>query len=405
MNQLASLTSDKDASIRSQLPKRRRRRRGWIVTCLVLLMAAATAAYLLWPRSQDNVTAVRTVEVVRSDVADVVSALGTLEPASYVDVGAQVSGQLIRLHVAIGDEVTQGQLLAELDSRVNQSRLATDTAELDRLNGVLSEQLAQRDLAIAQANRQRTMFRGNATSRDQLDQAEAQVRVLEAQIVQTRAQIAGQQATIAADQTNLSFTRITAPMAGTIVSVSAVQGQTLNVNQSAPVILRIADLATMTVQVQVSEADQPKLELGMPVRFNTLGRPDQTLTGQLRQIYPTPEVVNNVTLYTALFDVQNPDRQLLPQMSVQAYFIRAEAKDVPVIPLAALTRGERPDERVAQVLDAEGSPVNRTVKIGVSDRVNAEVRSGLAAGDRVVLRNATVTRNPTAPRPPMGPRL
>ncbi|WP_051328849.1 efflux RND transporter periplasmic adaptor subunit [Geminicoccus roseus] len=374
---------------------------------LLVLLAAGTGSFVWW-RGQEpsGQTGPRTVEVELGDVADLVSALGTVEPASYVDVGAQVSGQLTRLDATIGDRVTEGQLLAELDSRVLQSRLSTDTAELARLNGVLAQQEAQRDLAEAQAERQRTMFRGNATSRDQLDTAEAQVRVLDAQIMQTRAQIAGQEATIAADRTNLSFTRIDAPMTGTVISVTAVQGQTLNANQSAPILLRIADLATMTVEVQVSEADQPKLEIGMPVRFNTLGRPDQHLRATLRQIYPTPEVVNNVTLYTALFDVANPEGQLLPQMSVQAFFIRAEAKDVPVVPLTALSPapGGGPAARTVQVVDEAGGIETRRIEIGVSDRVHAEVVFGLKPGERVALKGQPAAGG-TERRPSFGPRL
>ena len=384
-------------------------RRGWLmVLALVLLVAAAGGGYLWWQRQgQAQEGTLRTVQVVRGDVADLVSALGTLEPASYVDVGAQVSGQLTKLNAAIGDQVEEGQLLAEIDSRVLQSRLATDTAERDRLEGVLAQQEAQRELALAQAERQRTMFRGNATSRDELDIAESQVRVLDAQIQQTRAQISGQEATLAADRANLSFTKIAAPMSGTVVSVSAVQGQTLNANQSAPILLRIADLATMTVEVQVSEADQPKLELGMPVRFNTLGRPDQQLEGKLRQIYPTPEVVNNVTLYTALFDVANPEGQLLPQMSVQAFFIRAEAQDVPLVPLSALSPvpDGAPDERLVRVLDPSGQVETRRIRIGVADRINAEVVAGLEPGEQVVLRSLATAGREAGGRPPMGPRL
>ncbi|HEX2529516.1 MAG TPA: efflux RND transporter periplasmic adaptor subunit [Geminicoccus sp.] len=405
MNELAPPSTETGASARMR-PARRRRRNRWVLAlaCLVLL-AVAAVAYTWWPSDDGEAVAVRTVEVVRGDVADVVSALGTLQPASYVDVGAQVSGQLTRLNAAIGDQVTQGQLLAELDARVLQSRLSTDTAELARLNGVLAQQVAQRELAEAQANRQRAMFRGNATSRDQLDIAEAQLRVLDAQILQTEAEISGQEATIAADRANLSFTRIAAPMTGTVISVTAVQGQTLNANQSAPILLRIADLATMTVEVQVSEADQPKLRLGMPVRFNTLGRPDEPRNGTLRQIYPTPEVVNNVTLYTALFDVANADGELLPQMSVQAFFIRAEAKDVPMVPLAALSRDDGTAERTVQVLDAEGNVSSRQIRIGVSDRVHTEVVSGLEPGERVVLKGVTAPQDAARPRPAMGPRL
>jgi macrolide-specific efflux system membrane fusion protein len=346
------------------------------------------------------------VEVTRGDITDLVTALGTLQPLRYVDIGAQVSGQLQRLHVRIGDRVKAGDLLGEIDARVIQSRHAGNTAELERLRGVLAQQEAQRDLASAQARRQQTMFAANATSRDALDTALAQVRVLEAQIAQTRSQIQGQESVLATDRTNLSFTRIVAPMDGTVVSITAVEGQTLNANYSAPLILRVADLSTMTVMAQVSEADQPKLSLGMPVRFNTLGRPDRHYEAVLRQIYPTPEVVNNVVLYSALFDVPNPDGALLPQMTAQVFFVRAEAKDATLVPVAALSPARRDAaRRTVRVLDGAGVPRPREVTIGVSDRVNAEVKAGLEPGERVVISAAGAS--PDAGRRPAGrtPRL
>ena len=406
MSDLSPSTARTGASVRGR-PARRVRGRRWpilAIVCLALLAIAVAGLGWWWRGTDDPAAALRTVVIGRGDVADVVSALGTLQPSSYVDVGAQVSGQLTRLNAAIGDHVQAGQLLAELDARVLQSRLSTDTAELARMNGLLAEQAAQLDLAKAQADRQRAMFRGNATSRDQLDTALAQVRVLDAQIVQTKAQISGQEAQISADRTNLSFTKIAAPMTGTVVSVNAVQGQTLNVNQTAPILLRIADLSTMTVEVQVSEADQPKLDIGMPVRFHTLGRPDQTVEGKLRQIYPTPEVVNNVTLYTALFDVANPGGALLPQMSVQAFFVRAEAHDVPVVPMAAVAGGPGGGQATVQILDDAGNLVTRPIRIGVSDRITAQVVAGLEVGDRVLLKGAGATSGGSGRRS-FGPRL
>ncbi len=133
---------------------------------------------------------------------------------------------------------------------------------------------------------------------------------------------------LANDRTTLSFTRVVAPMAGTVVSLTAVEGQTLNANQTTPIILRIADLSRMRVVAQVSEADQPRLTPGMPVRFHTLGRPERRYEARLQQILPTPEVVNNVVLYAARFEVPNADGALLPQMSAQVFFVRAEARDV-----------------------------------------------------------------------------
>jgi macrolide-specific efflux system membrane fusion protein len=380
-------------------PPRRRRRWPWLL--LVLFLAGAAGAYAWWQQAAPAQAPVQTVEVRRGDVADLVSSLGSVQPLRYVDVGVQVSGQITRLHVAVGDRVEAGALLAELDARVVQARLAQNTAELARLQGLLAQQQASRDLAAAQAQRQRTLAAANATSREALDAAEAQLRVIEAQIAQTRAQIEGQEAVLANDRTTLSFTRVVAPMAGTVVSLTAVEGQTLNANQTTPIILRIADLSTMRVVAQVSEADLPRLSPGMPVRFNTLGRPDRRYDARLQQIWPTPEVVNNVVLYSALFEVPNRDGALLPQMSAQVFFVRAEARDVVTVPLAALSglsrRPGAPPPTV-QVAAAEGVFETRPVRIGVTDRVNAEVLDGLSPGERVALPRGNAGR-PAGARP------
>lgn len=384
----------------SAAPARRRRRR-WPWLLLAVALAGAAAGFAWWRQSAPAPAAVQTVEARRGDVADLVSSLGSVQPLRYVDVGVQVTGQITRLHVAVGDRVEAGALLAELDARVVQARLAQNTAELARLQGLLAQQQASRDLAGAQAQRQRTLAASNATSREALDAAEAQLRVVEAQITQTRAQIEGQEAVLGNDRTTLSFTRVLAPMAGTVVTLAVVEGQTLNANQTTPIILRIADLSTMRVVAQVSEADQPRLAPGMAVRFNTLGRPDRRYEARLLQIWPTPEVVNNVVLYSALFEVPNRDGALLPQMSAQVFFVRAEARDVVIVPLAALSglarRPGAPPPTV-QVQRDDGSIETRLVRIGVTDRVNAEVREGLSPGERVVLPRGNAAR-PAGARP------
>src|SRR6185503_17485715 len=130
------------------------------------------------------------------------------------------------------------------------------------------------------------------------ESAEANLQVIDAQIDALRAQIQQIESNLKADQANLGYTKIFAPMAGTVVDIIARQGQTLNANQQAPIILRIADLSTMTVVTQVSEADVAKLKLGVAAYFTTLGQPDRRRIGKLRQILPTPQVVNNVVLYS-----------------------------------------------------------------------------------------------------------
>ena len=139
----------------------------------------------------------------------------------------------------------------------------------------------------------------------------------------------------------------------------------------------------MTVQTQVSEADIPKLRVGMDAYFTTLGVPNKRWYSKLKQILPTPSVINNVVLYTALFDVENPDHDLLPQMSAQVYFVVAQAKNAPIVPTAAL-HGGRGKPYTVHVIE-DGAVVTKTVEIGVANRMQAAVTSGLKAGEKVIV--------------------
>ena len=375
----------------------------------------------------------------RGDLEDTVTATGTLQPKDFVDVGTQVSGQLKKLLVEVGAVVKAGQLLAEIDPSVYQSKVDGDRAQLLNQRAQLADREAQLELARLQFSRQKNLDRENATTTEALQGAEAAQRSALAQADAIRAQIKQTESALRGDEANLGYTKIYAPIAGTVVSQAAKQGQTLNANQQAPIVMRIADLATMTVQAQVSEADVPKLRIGMDVYFTTLGGSTRRHYGKLRQIPPTPTVVNNVVLYDALFDVENPNQALMTQMTAQVFFVASSAKDAVLVPLAALRpvaaegrpRGPRTSgsakgasgaatnadaarkgggERASgidprsqyangralvSVVDADGKVADREVKVGAMNRVSAQILSGLEPGEKVVIG----TRAPAAAAP------
>ncbi|WP_300295564.1 efflux RND transporter periplasmic adaptor subunit [Ferrovibrio sp.] len=381
-----------------------------ILSSAALVLLLAGGAWWLWAGRADTQPALRTQTVALGSVEDTVSAVGTLQPLTYVDVGTQVSGQLRSIYVDYGQRVEQGALLAQIDPTVYEARVAADQANLLALKAQRSDKQVQLGLAERQFERQRRLLAERATSQDSYDSAEANRRSLLAQIAVLDAQIQQGESTLKSDQANLGYTKIYAPMTGTVVDISAKQGQTLNANQSAPIILRIADLDTMTVKTQVSEADVPKLTIGMPAWFTTLGQPDKKRTGTLRQILPTPETVNNVVLYSALFDVPNPEHDLLTQMSAQVFFVVAKAENLPVVPVAALRPLPNDKTRFALRVMENGQPARRMVDVAASNRVTAAIAAGLKAGEQIVLdappagqRNAATTRQSGPSGPP--PRL
>ena len=329
---------------------------------------------------------IRTAEVTLGDIEKSVTALGTLQPKDYVDVGAQVSGQLDTVHVEIGDIVKKDQLLAEIDPTVIETRVRTDKANLDNLQAQFAQQQAELKLARLQFKRNQALYKSKAISQDAMQTTETQVSIGEAKADALSAQIAAAQATYDGEIANLGYTKIYAPMAGTIVSQTALEGQTLNANQTAPTILRVADLQTMTVKAQVAEADVVKLTPGMPVYFTTLGLPERRWRATVRQILPTPETVNDVVLYNVLVDVDNEDGVLMTSMTAQVFFVLGEAKQVPLIPIAALGKKQpgSNDEYLVRVMTGKG-PEARAVKVGLMDRKSVQIVDGLAVGDRVVL--------------------
>lgn len=353
---------------------------------ILFVVLVATSGWWYFENANKAAVPLNTVEVTRGDIQQLVSATGVLEPSNYVDVGAQVSGQVDIIHVRVGQAVAEGQLLVEIDPTVYMAKVDATRAQLKNQQAQIDDRKAQLKLAGIQFQRQQNLFGEDATTREALQMAEASLASAKAQLAMLEAQIEQTSSTLRAEEANLSYARIYAPMNGTVVSIEAREGQTLNASQTAPLLMRIADLATMRVRAQVSEADISKLEPGMKVYFTTLGDPDRKLFGELDYIEPTPEVTNNVVLYNALFEVNNERGSLLPNMTAQVFFVQHEALGVLRVPVSTVQGGK------VQVLNASGQPEARDVQTGVSDRVHSEVLAGLEEGDEVIL----VPRNPRA---------
>ncbi len=306
----------------------------WAIALLVLVLAIALAWRTFGGASAKPVYS--TEPVKRGDIENLVTATGSLQPRDYVDVGAQVSGQLKKLHVDVGSKVKKGDLLAEIDATVYAAKVDGSRAQLANLKAQLQDREAQLQLAKIQYQRQQNLAKEDATTAESIQQAEASLKSAEAQLKALQAQIQANESSLRVEAANLDYAKIYAPMDGTVVTLDARQGQTLNTNQMAPTLMRVADLSTMTVKTQVSEADVSKLKEGMAVYFTTLGGQERRWYSKLDSIQPTPEVVNNVVLYDALFDVPNSKGQLMTQMSTQVFFIVSQAKNALLVPLSAV---------------------------------------------------------------------
>lgn len=332
----------------------------------------------------------RPVAATRGTIEEVVTAQGKLEPNQYVDVGTQVSGQLKKIYVDIGDAVKKGQLLAEIDPRIYQAQVEANEARINSLKAQLKQQKAELKLAEQNLKRNQNLIAVNAVSQQVLQESESQAAVAEAQVESIAAQIQETESNLQGNRTNLSFTKIYAPMAGTVATMPAREGQTLNANQSAPIILQVANLDTMTVRAQVAEADVIRLQEGMAAYFTTLGDPDRRWQGKVRQILPSPQIVNNVVLYDVLIDVKNEGRQLMTGMTTQVFFIFGKAENATIIPAEALTRrapdqdNEKGKAYLVSVATESGRE-RRVIYVGLQTRTHTQVTAGLTEGERILV--------------------
>ncbi|MBL3519404.1 efflux RND transporter periplasmic adaptor subunit [Arcobacter lanthieri] len=365
---------------------------------IILSISLVLISFLIWYGFFRTVEIVKSEEVVKGDIKNVVSALGVLQPHNYVDIGAQVSGQIEKIHVKAGDIVKKGDLLVEIDPSIQSATVQTDRASLENLNAHLIEQKAAFELASFQAIRQEQLLKSNATKLEDVQIAQANLKMAHAKIKSLEAQIKGAKSTLQGNEALLGYTKIYAPMDGTVVSLSAKEGQTLNATYQTPKLLRVADLSKMTVWTEVSEADIGKLKIGMDIYFTTLGLKDEkgelrTWKGKLQQILPAPvqsgqddeqkeATSTKVVLYTALFDIENSDNSLMSQMSAQVFFVESFANDVLLVPLYTL-KEQKDGTYLAKVL-ANDKVEERVLTIGIKDRLYGEVLDGLKENELIV---------------------
>lgn len=344
-----------------------------IMAAVIAIALIAAGWYFLKPKEQPPQYI--TAEVNQGDIESSVLATGILEATKMVSVGAQVSGQVRKMYVELGDQVKQGQLIARIDSVRQENDLKTAEASIKNQMAQLAVRQANLAKVEAEYNRQKAMYAQDATSRSELESAFANYKTAQADITAINAQIEQSRLTLATAKEDLGYTQIVAPMDGTIVAIVTEEGQTVNANQSAPTIVKLAKLDTMTIKAEISEADVMKVEEGQTVYFTTLGNNEKKIYAKLRQVEPAPNSINtdsntssssssSAVYYNALFDVPNEDGKLRIDMTAQVYIVLDEAKNVLTIPAAAIQGSNRPPranrgEARGEGSRGEGSPASR----------------------------------------------
>ncbi|HEX2859272.1 MAG TPA: efflux RND transporter periplasmic adaptor subunit [Alphaproteobacteria bacterium] len=353
-----------------------------------LLLLLLVGAWWWFSRTEQKAAAITYTAVAMGDIEETVTAQGQLQPKQYVDVGTQVSGQLKKLYVTANDNIAAGSLVAEIDPTVYQSKVDTDQSQIKSLTAQLQQQQAQTVLARQQHQRNLLLIEQNAVSKQEVDTTAAALKAATAQEASLKAQIEAAKFALNGDMANLGFTKIYAPISGTVISTTAREGQTVNASQQAPTIVQLANLDTMSSWAQVAEADITKIKPGMPVYFTTLGS-EKRWTGDVQSVLPAPVITNNVVLYNVVVDADNTSRELMSGMSTQMFFVVGSAKNVPVIPVAALGKrvaakdNEQGEAYMVRVKGPGGQPKPTLVHVGLMSRTDAEIKSGLKQGDEV----------------------
>lgn len=364
---------------------------------IVILVSALVIIIMTWffLRQSTSPPLLNTVPVRIGDIESTVLATGRLDAFERVDVGAQVSGQVNFLEVKVGDRVTKGQLIADIDDLPQRNNLLNSEAEFDVLKADAIVKEAQLKQAEIKFKRQRNLLKENAGSLEAFESAETALVIAKADILSLKSRMVQAQIDLDRKKLELSYTRVTAPMDGVIIAVITQQGQTVNSQQSAPTIVKIAKLDVMTIRAQISEADITKVHPGQKAWFTVFAEPDNRYEATLRVVEPAPDSIvkgeennnnnnNNPVYYSALLDVDNSENRLRIAMLAQVSLQSAEANNVLLIPIQAVKYTEGNLQEV-QVLNTQGLPETRKITTGIQNDTDIQILSGLKEGEEVVI--------------------
>jgi macrolide-specific efflux system membrane fusion protein len=374
------------------------RRLAFILAGALLVILALVAFSLQSPPQVTSVTAPARL----GDIENAVLATGKLDAIERVNVGAQVSGQVKSLKVKLGDKVTKGQPIADIDDLPQRNDLRNAEAALNVAKADLQAKQALLKQAESRFKRQKRMLSDDAGSREDFETAEATLAATRAELIALNARIVQAQIEVDKKKVDLSYTRILAPMDGIVIAVITQQGQTVNANQSAPTIVKLAQLDVMTIKAQISEADITRVSQGQKAYFTIFSEPDKRYDATLRTVELAPESVmkddsvsggssssgsgssNASVYYNALLDVPNPDNRLRIAMTAQVSLLLGEAKNALLVPIQAVHKTADKKQQV-QVLTGDNRLEMREVKTGITNNVDIQILSGLKAGENVVL--------------------
>lgn len=369
-----------------------------IKNTLLLLILGATVAVVGYKYTQvQQDQPIFTTDVVqRGNIEKVVLTNGVLYPSKLVSVGAQVSGLIETMDVNVGQNIKQGDLIAQIDNLTQQNALKEAQASLQSIDAQYRAKQAQIKVAQSEYARNKKMLVNGAASVSDFDSAESILAVYLAELDELSAEKDKAIISVDSAKLNLGYTTIRSPIDGTVIYVSVEEGQTVNNNQGTPSIIELAQLDLMTIKAQVSEADIINVSAGQAVYFSILGATAKKYRGVLRTIEPGPTLLSGddsslligddeAIYYNALFDVENPGNQLRFGMTAQVSIILASAQDALLVPSQILITKTGPSVSYQVPVIVDNHIEYRDVEVGINNKVYAQILSGLNEGDQIML--------------------
>ncbi|AJD04920.1 efflux RND transporter periplasmic adaptor subunit [Campylobacter lari] len=340
-----------------------------------------------------------TYEVKKQDITQSIEAIGEVYAKTQVDVGAQVSGQITKLYVKLGDHVNEGDLIAQIDKDKQQNDLDITKAQLESAKANLESKKIALDIATKQYQREQKLYTKKATSLENLENLKNTFYALRANVADLKAQTTQLEISLKNAQKDLAYTTITAPSKGEIINVAVEEGQTVNANQNTPSIVRLADLSEMEIRMQIAEADINKISVGKKVKFSILNEPDKKYEATISSIDPANTTISDATsntnlnsnsststsavYYYARVFVKNDNNFLRIGMSTENEIAIKTENNTLVIPTLAIKSDA--SGYYVEILKANNISVKTPVKLGIKDSLNTQILDGINEGDLVII--------------------
>ena len=372
---------------------------------LIILLILGVGGYFVYDKFfniKDEKVEFITKKAKKGSFSKKVDATGEIFATELIDVGAQVSGQIKKLYVKLGDQVKKGDMIASIDSSTQQNSIDNKEAQLAIYKAQLESAKVALNIAKTQFDRENALFSKNATSKQEFESAKntysansAKIKELEAQIKQTNIELS-------TAKINLGYTKITAPRDGTVVSVQVEEGQTVNANQTTPTIVNIADLSRVKMKMQIAEGDITKIKVGTPVEYSILSEPTKKFQTTVSSIdpglttlsdgsygssssskssYSSSSSSSSAVYYYAQSIVDNKDGILRIGMTTQNELLIANVEDAIIVPSIGIKKDE--NGTFVYVLK-DGKPVKTAVKTGIKDNLDTQIISGINDGDEII---------------------